>query len=403
MTIDNTEISYMRLLMEIEKSQGKRIIVLHICSLGQIQFVAPIYREMRRRNLPYAIYLACDYEIRGMAHELDIPQAHIMVTEVAREMELTDIFLQTEIYGRGPEQALRIFIGHGQPNKWTAWSDINLRAFDCYFLYGELERSMFEVIMRDNPEATKDIVLFDIGYPKLDDQINSCYDRKKILEQLGLDPGKKTVIYAPAWDPGGALRSYGPLVPQLLLEAGDINVITKLHPVSLDPPTSPHFEFYTGGVDWLATFSALESNPRFKYVNDFLVNPLLAASDVLVTDFSGVALEFMSLDKPVVYLHCPQFYEKTLVEWGNDPQVSLHDERFNAGRNAGLVVERPEMLPDAVNRSLAAPDEFAALRRQLMGKFIYNPGKGSSSTVEKIEELLAVRDTVLRKANLHSK
>ena len=381
--------------METDTSLGRRIIVFHVCSLGQIQFISPIIREMRRRNLPHALYVACEYDIRGMEHGLDIPQTNFMVAEVAREMEFVDIFLQTEIYARGPEQALRIFIGHGQPNKWTAWSDADLKAFNCYFLYGELERSMFEVIMRDKPSATKHISLFDIGYPKLDDQINGCYDRTSILEQLGLDPRKKTVIYAPAWDPGGALRTYGLLIPQLLLEAGDINVITKLHPASLEPAGSPFFEFYTGGVDWRTAFSRLNENPRFAYVNTFLVNPLLVASDVMVTDFSGVALEFMTLDKPVIYQHCPEFYEKTLVEWGNDPMVSLHDERFNAGRNAGLVVEQPSMLADAVRRSIDAPHECGSLRRQLMAKFLYNPGKASSATVDKIEELLAIRDLTL--------
>lgn len=400
MAIDNTEVSYMQLLMEVEKSQGKRIIVFHICSLGQVQFIAPIYREMCRRNLPYAIYLACDYDIRGMVRDLDIPPSNYMVTDVARKMALTDIFLQAEIYGRGPEQALRIFIGHGQPNKWTTWSEENLRGFDCYFLYGELERSMFGVIMRDNPAVTKDIILFNIGYPKLDDQLNGCYDRRSVLEKLGLDPSKKTIIYAPAWDPGGALRTYGSLIPQILLDTGDFNVITKLHPASLEPSSSPTFEFYTGGVDWFTTFTALEVNPRFKYVNDYLINPLLNASDLMVTDFSGVALEFMTLDRPIIYLHCPEFYEKTLVKWGNDPMVSLHDERFNAGRNAGLVVERPEMLADAVNRSITSPHELASLRRRITSKFIYNPGRGSIATVEKIEELLAIRDKFLQKSRI---
>jgi CDP-glycerol glycerophosphotransferase (TagB/SpsB family) len=323
-----------------------------------------------------------------------------MTSRAAEAMVHTDVFLQTEIYGRGPSNALRIFIGHGQPNKWTNWSEENLKAFDLYFLYGELERSMFEVIMESRPESTRHIKLFNIGYPKLDDQIQGKYSREEVLESIGLDPKRKTVIYAPAWDPGGALRTLGVLVPQLLLKTADINVITKLHPASLEPSYSPNYAFYTGGVDWLSAFQALEANPRFKYVHDFLINPLLFASDAMVTDFSGVALEFMTLDRPVVYLHCPQFYQKTLVEWGNDPEVSLNDERFNAGRNAGIVVHRPEELVDAVRRCLTNPGEHCEKRRRLVSKFLYNPGFGSRATVDKIMELLDIRDVVLAKAGV---
>ena len=397
MTMDRTDTSYIRLLMEVEKSLGKRIIVFHICSIGQIQFIAPIHREIVRRNLPFACFLACDYDINNHPVAMTIPPAHFMTTETARQMELTDIFIQTEIYGRGPERAIRVFVGHGQPNKWTHWSDENLRAFDCYFLYGALERSMFEVIMRANPEATRHIKLFNIGYPKLDDQIRGNFDRDTILRELGLDPSRKTVIYAPAWDPGGALRTLGTSVVNRLLNVEDINVIAKLHPASLEPPDSPSYEFYSGGVDWLAEFSKLEANPRFRYVNDYLINPLLFASDALVTDFSGVALEFMTLDRPVIYIDCPEFYEKTLIEWGNDPEVSKNDERFNAGRNTGILVHDVAELPAQVNRALEHPMEFAEKRRALIERFLYNPGNGAGATVDAILQMLDIRDVVITK------
>jgi len=388
MTVDPTEINYYDLLMEMDQLQGKRIIVFHICSLGQVQFIAPIWRDIIQRQLPWSLYLACDYDIRGRVIDLDIPASRCMTAQVAQKLERTELFLETEIYGRGPQKARKIFIGHGQPNKWTNWSDENLLSFEHYFLYGELERSMFDVIRAKQPDSTRHIRLHNIGYPKLDDQLSGKYDRKAVLERLGLDPGRKTLIYAPAWDPGGALRSYGPIIPQLLLDAGDINVIVKLHPASLEKPDAPTYQFYTGGHDWVDIFSTLNSNPRFRYVDEYLVNPLLFAADLMVTDFSGVALEFMTLDRPVIYLHCPEFYEKTLVEWGNDPAVSLHDERFNAGRDAGLVVMEPEQLGDAVRRSLAAPEEFANKRHCLMEKFIYNPGHGSAATVEAMAGLL---------------
>ena len=397
MKTDPTEISYIRLQMEIEKSLGRRIIVFHICSLGQIQFIAPIHREILRRKLPFACFLACDYDIRSHTVGMDISPSRFMTTATAQQMELTDIFLQAEIWARGPEHAFRIFVGHGQPNKWTYWSNDNLKSFDFYFLYGELERSMFQVIMQSNVESTKHIKLFNIGYPKLDDQIQGKFDRETILRELNLDPAKKTVIYAPAWDPGGSLRTLGTGVVAKLLEIADINIIAKLHPASLEPPDSPSFEFYTGGVNWLEEFRKLESNPRFRYVNEYLINSLLFASDLMVTDFSGVALEFMTLDRPVIYLDCPEFYEKTLVGWGNDPEVSKNDERFNAGRNTGLLARDLGELPGQVKRALNDPAELSQQRKRLVDRFLYNPGRGSAASVDALEQILDIRDVALAK------
>lgn len=400
MAIDQTEISYFNLLMEIDKQMGNRVIIYHICSLGQIQFIAPIHKEMLHRNIPVSCWLACDYPLFEEVDGLDIPFSRYMTTQIAEQMINADIFLETEIYGRSPQNALSIFVGHGQPNKWTNWSEENLRAFDLYFLYGELERSMFEVIMKSQPESTRHIKLFNIGYPKLDDQILGRFNRDAILRELNLDPTLKTVIYAPAWDPGGSLRTLGTAVVAKMLEVENINVIAKLHPASLEPFYSPQNELYTGGVDWQREFRKLETNTRFRYVNDYLINPLLFVSDVMVTDFSGVALEFMTLDRPVIYIDCPEFYEKTLVEWGNDPEISKNDERFNAGRNTGILVQDIAELPSQIIRALNNPMELAEQRKRLSDRFLYNPGYGSKAAVDAILQILDIRDVVLSKFRL---
>jgi hypothetical protein len=73
MAIDRTEISYLDMMMEMDQMQGKRIVMFHLCSLGQVQFIAPIWREILRQQLPWSLFLACDYDIRGRVPELNIP------------------------------------------------------------------------------------------------------------------------------------------------------------------------------------------------------------------------------------------------------------------------------------------------------------------------------------------
>lgn len=374
--------------MLLDRVKGKKIIVFHISSPGQIQFISPVYNELKKRNINISYYLACDYPIKNEIDGMNIPLSHCISGKITKCFFLTDIFLQTEIYGRGPKNAKRVFVGHGQPNKWTNWSEENVKAFDYYFLYGELERWMFEVIMKDRPDSTKHIKMMNIGYPKLDAQIQGLYDRVKVLEDLGLDPNLKTVIYAPAWDPGGSLRTLGTKVAEKLLEIEKINLLVKLHPVSMEPANSLHYDFYTGGINWQKEFSVFTDRSNFRFVSEYLINPILSASDVMVTDFSGVALEFMTLDRPVIYIDCPEFYNKILREWGNDPEVSKNDDRFNAGRNAGIVVNDLEELKKAVRQSISNPEELSVKRKALMKSFLYNPGKASVAAADAIADLL---------------
>lgn len=383
------EIIFYTFLTLLEKLHGNKIIIFQISSVRQIQFFLPIYLELKKRKNKIVFYLACDYSIPNkIITELDLPRLHFILSSVAKYLYFTDIFLQTEIHGRGPSTAKRIFIGHGQPNKITNWSDENLRSFDYYFLYGDLERSMFEFIMKDKPEKTKHIKLMKVGYPKLDAQINRFYERKKIMNNLGLNPNLKTVIYAPAWDPGGSLRLYGIQVVKELLEIENINVIIKLHPVSLEPRNSPNFEFYTGGKDWKIEFQKFNHYQNFRYIDDDLVNPYLEISDVMVTDFSGVSLEFMVLDRPVIYIDCPEFYNKTLVEWKCDPDISKNDERFNAGRNTGIVIYHLNEIKKAVIDSLHEPNKLSSKRKALMKRFLYNSGHASQVAADTIIHLL---------------
>jgi CDP-glycerol glycerophosphotransferase (TagB/SpsB family) len=247
---------------------------------------------------------------------------------------------------------------------------------------------MFEIHGLD----TSQYRLIDVGYAKSDALHQGKYLRHHVLEELGLDPARKTVLYAPAWDPGGSLRSFGVELVEQLLSISDVNVIVKLHPVSHTPRSSENFAFYTGGIDWKERLSQFESNQRFRHVASYQVDPLLVAADLLVTDFSSVALEFIGLDKPVIYVDCPEYFEKTLKLPGyeTDPDYVKNNPRANAGRHVGRVVEDIGSLAAAVRDELANPDRNSIRRRELAATLLYNPGRGASTAAERILEMIGL-------------
>ncbi|OVE77659.1 hypothetical protein BVX99_02095 [bacterium F16] len=379
--------------MTREKAAGHSIILFHIFSPGQFQFIAGIHSHLCLKRQQVICYLYCEQASSTLGGDLGFDDLHCLSTMKTEELDEVNIFIQTEIYARGPQEAIRIFVGHGQPNKVTNWSSENLRAVDAYFLYGPLELEMFTEIRSHYPTDCDHIQIYEAGYPKLDDQINGRYNREQILEELKLDPSLKTVIYAPAWDPGGALSTFGTDLIDMLKQIPDINVIVKLRPASMEAPESDYFSFYTGGVNWKEELQHYNSHARVSFVEDHLINPLLFVSDLMVTDFSGVALEFMTLKRPVLFLDCPEFYEKTLVEWQQDPEKAKNDDRFNGGRNYGQVVYDIGNLASTVVHHIRNPEELSAKSQDMAQRFLYNPGKGGEVSAALILEILTSKIT----------
>jgi hypothetical protein len=380
--------------MARDKIAGKKIIIIFVEEPGFIQFLLPIYEELKRRGGDrIAFYLATEYADRESDLAVfNVSQTRRFHPRLARAFYLADVFLSASVYGKGPVTARRINISHNQPTKFEAYPKEHVVNYDVHFLTGPLHREQYEHMFEMHGLDTSQYRLVDVGYPKSDALHQGRYERKRVLEDLGLDPSLRTVLYAPAWDPGGSLRSFGEKLIERLLSIDDVNVIVKLHPVSHTPRSSNNFEFYTGGVDWKERLSRFESNARFRHIASYQVDPLLVVADLLVTDFSSVALEFIGLDKPVIYVDCPEYFEKTLKLPGyeSDPEYVKNNPRANAGRHVGRVVTDIGSLDVAAREELADPGRKSAGRRELAATLLYNPGRGASTAADRILEMIGL-------------
>jgi len=380
--------------MAADKLGGRKVIIVFVEEPGFIQFLLPIVDELKRKAGPsISLYLATEHSDHPDAlSAFGVPAQRWFHPRLAPGLLLADVFLSASVYGKGPRTSLRINTSHNQPTKFEAYPREYVRNYNVHFLTGPLHREQYEHMFALHGLDTTRFKLVDVGYPKSDRLLQGGYVRAQILGDLGLDAARKTVLYAPAWDAGGSLRCFGEEVIEQLLSLDGVNVIVKLHPISYTPRTSSNFEWYAGGVDWVERFRRFESNPRFRHVTTFQVDPLLVVSDVLVTDFSSVALEFIVLDKPVIYLDCPEYFEKTLrlPAYNSDPDYVRNDPRANAGRHVGVVVKHVSELATAVEHSLANPQEGSSKRCELAGMLLYNPGKGADAAATTILRMLGV-------------
>lgn len=379
--------------MTLDRWRGKKILILYIEELGFIQYILPVVEALKKKNPPISYYIATDYiSFNEELAPFNVPRNKVFYPSICSWLRVADMFLSASVHGKGPKHAIKINMPHNQPVKIEGYPKEEVLKYDVHFLSGPLHRSQYEYMFEKHNIENKNIQMLNIGYPKSDALLQGVYNRDDVLRGLGLNLENPTILYAPAWDPGASLRSFGEDVIEKLLTLKNINVIVKLHPVSYTPETSPNFEFYTGGINWVEKLSRFGEHDNFRHVNVYSVDPLLIASDVMITDISSVALEFIMLDRPIIYLDCPEYFQKTLKmpEWDSDPEFVRNDPRANAGRHVGLVVTDLTKLIDAVQRSLNNPGEFSEKRMALAERLLYNPGKGAKAAADAITELLAL-------------
>lgn len=380
--------------MARDRLAGRKILIVFVEELGFIQFILPVFRELERRaGTRISFYLASEYADReDHLNVFGVPVEKRFHPRLARAFLLADVFLSASVYGKGPKTSRRINISHNQPTKFEVYPKEYVENYDVHFLTGPLHRDQYEHMFKLHGLDPSKHKLLDVGYPKSDALMQGKYDRDEVLRELRLDSSLRTILYAPAWDPGGSLREFGDEVIEQLLSVEGANVIVKLHPVSHTPSSSASYEFYTGGVDWKERFAKYESNARFRHVTAFQVDPLLIAADLLVTDFSSVALEFVGLDRPIIYLDCPKYFEETLKLPGyeSDPEYVKTNPRANAGRHVGVVVPSVSGLAAAAIACLADPSSGTDKRRELASMLLYNPGRGAETAASLILDMLGL-------------
>lgn len=169
----------------------------------------------------------------------------------------------------------------------------------------------------------------------LDDSIHdSSLQKEKILREFHLNRNNKTVLYAPTWestkiwpigkkehDLNNLLRFYE------FARLNNLNVVLRPHPISMG-----HFNVKKVYLESI-------QNLRNIYFDDtthssiYGPNKSLLIADILITDLSSIAIDFMSLGKPVIFLY-PQ---KKFGLWDNFPSFAKVNRISYTARSFGQL------------------------------------------------------------------
>jgi CDP-glycerol glycerophosphotransferase len=271
-----------------------------------------------------------------------------------------------------PRGTRRIQMFHGVAGKYSGIYDTpkrSMRDWDRLFF---INRRRLENYVRagaidaDSPAARL------VGYPKLDCLVDGSLERDDVLNEIGIDPARRTVLYAPTWSPYSSLNAMGENLVRSLVDAG-YAVIVKLHDRCRDPQYR-----HSGGVDWVARLEPTLRSGGGRLAVGSDACPYLAAADLLITDHSSVGFEYLLLDRPIVRIDVPELIARTDI---NPEYVELLRESSTSVRNVEEAVA-------AVDKNFGDTAHLSLSRRTVARDLFHEPGTATARAVRELCQVI---------------
>ena len=214
--------------------------------------------------------------------------------------------------------------------------------FDVRFVEGEYRLQRLQTMF---PHKR----FIDTGYAKLDPIIQG----KELgldLAALGLDPSKKTLLYAPTFYPS-SIESMAKNWPK---EFSEYNILLKPHYFSLSKPSY-------GKQKRLLEYWASFENVYLATAEQTNLLPFMVSADLLISDASSALFEFAALDKPVVWC---DFYH---LRWNYRGIFRFRfnnrmDEDLYRYADVAVHAKKYKQLKSAVDQQIKQPESFAPQR-----------------------------------------
>ena len=335
--------------------------------------LAPIVERMQRDERCEFFFTSSEEPSETEAIYVDAKQPFEFVTPARASLMRFDVYLAADfVWIKLPRGACRVQTFHGVAGKYRTVYDSpteSMRDWDRLFFINERRLRHFVesgAIEADSPAARL------IGMPKLDCLVDGSLKRDELLVAMGLNPARKTVLYAPTWSAHSSVVTMGEELVQRLGDEG-YGLIVKLH------DRSRHLEYiHSGGVDWGARLEPLLRKFGGVLASGRNSSPYLAAADVMITDHSSVGFEYLLLDRPLLRIHLPELIKNTDIE---PSYVELL-------ASASTSVTTVDEVVNAVERAFAEPGANSAARGAVANEMFYKPGTATDRAVKELYELM---------------
>jgi hypothetical protein len=298
------------------------------------------------------------YDTAPMYAPFDLPPETVVDHGDLRDLDV-DVLVSActkPIKPRSHQQKVQIF--HGLSFRNRAIREQN-GSYDHYLMLGPYMSRTFDrrgVVPIEDPRAHR------VGFPKTDRLVDGTLDRAAVLHDLGLSGDRPVVMFAPTGAHGNAMETMGEDLVRHLRATGEYDLVVKPH------------DHDKKGIDWFARLSPLEDE-HTRLLRTYDSVPALFASDVLISDASSIANEYLLLDRPLVFLDVPELLASAADE---DDRLDLD----TWGRKGGVLAHDVVSAERAVADSLADPGRLSDVRRAISADLFYNPGTATAAAMQ---------------------
>ena len=354
-------------------NREQRLVLINAGLPMEFSMIAPVHRYLQKDP---RIKFFCTSTVRPHDSSRVFAEAagdiEIITPKRAALMKFDAYLAADFIWANLPRGTNRIQTFHGVAGKYGNVydrPDRSLREWDRLFFINQRRLNNFVAagaIDADSPAIRL------VGMPKADCLVDGSLQRDAILESLGLDPSRRTVLYAPTWTPYSSLNAMGEELVDQLARAG-FCVIVKLHDNSRDPDPRN-----SGGADWVGRLTPILRNSGGHLAERGTITPYLVAADVMISDHSSAGFEYLLLDRPLIRIEMPELIARTNI---HPEYVALLTSASATTRDAAGVVT-------AVERAYSDPKRLSAQRRAVAAELFYKPGTATDRAVTELYKVL---------------
>ena len=268
-----------------------------------------------------------------------------------------------------------VYLFHSMVSTHLIYRRSAFEHFDSIFCVGNYQ--LDEIRSTEKLYDLKPKNLIRYGYSHLDNLLEK-YSKRILLPKN--NENKLHILLAPSWSDDGLFENFGEKVIDILLREG-YKVTFRPHPM-----TQKKSKKKIGRMT--EKFSKNESFLLEQNISNF---DSFLFSDIMITDWSGAALEFaFAFEKPVLFIDVPKKINNP--EYEKIPQVPIE---VSIREKIGKIILPTdlELIPNEIKMLYGQTKELRDKITKIRNELIFNVGESKKDGAEEIIKLLNERES----------
>ena len=268
-----------------------------------------------------------------------------------------------------------VYLFHSMVSTHLIYRRSALEHFDSIFCVGNYQ--LDEIRSTEKLYNLKPKNLIRYGYGHLDNLLEK-YSKRILLPKN--NENKLHILLAPSWSDDGLFENIGEKVIDILLREG-YKVTFRPHPMTQKKSKKK--------IDRMT--EKFSKNESFLLEQNIFNFDSFLFSDIMITDWSGAALEFaFAFEKPVLFIDVPKKINNP--EYEKIPQVPIE---VSIREKIGKIILPTdlELIPNEIKMLYGQTKELRDKITKIRNELIFNVGESKKDGAEEIIKLLNERES----------